>query len=278
MEFSDFSSVIIPSLILSTFVLIGKPIIVSLVLGALGYRKRTAFLTGISLAQISEFSLILVFLGASLNQIPGKIVPVITVTGVITFVASTYMISHSHALYMRLHKYLSVFERRNTKKEEIIDPDNIEEIDDHVVVIGGDILGRSIVEALPHDEKIIVVDFDPEIVRRWNRVNVRRLFGDITDFDIQERASLKKAKLVISTIPDIQDNFLLLKMLNRENRRAKIFMMSLEPKDAKSLYKAGADYVILPHLAGGRQIAKLIKEGELGSLDEVKDKDLSFIS
>ena len=278
MKFDNIGSLLIPSIVLSTFVLIGKPIIVAGTMGMLGFRKRTSFLTGVSLAQISEFSLILVFLGASIGQIPQSVVSLVTLTGIITFVLSTYVIIDDNNLYLRFHKYLSIFERRKVKREEVIDPDDIGEFEDHVVVIGGDILGRSIIEALSKDDHIVVVDFDPNIVKSLKSDKIHRLFGDITDFDIQERARIKTARLVISTIPDIEDNLLLLKMLNRENRKAKIVMMSLEAPDAKALYKAGADYVILPHLAGGRQIAKIIREKDFSSMDDFKEKDLKFIT
>lgn len=278
MDFANISSVFVPAIILSIFVLIVKPLIVSFIMGALGYRKRTSFLTGISLAQISEFSLIVVFLGVSIKQIPGSIVSLVTLVGAITFVVSTYMITNSHKLYMSLHRQLSILERGKIKKEEIIDPDNMESMDDHIVIVGGDILGRSIIEALPKEEKIILVDFDPDIVKIWEKGGVHRLFGDITDFDIQERANLKNAKLVISTVPDVDDNLLLLRMLHHENRKAKILTMALEVHDAKALYKAGADYVIMPHLAGGRQIAKLIKEDGVSEILQAKDRDLKYLS
>ena len=278
MDFANISAVIIPAIILSAFVLTLKPLIVSFIMGGLGYRKRTSFLTGISLAQISEFSLIVVFLGVSIKQIPASIVSLVTLIGAITFVVSTYMITDSHRLYMMFHRQLSILERRKIKKEEVVDPDNMESMDDHVVIVGGDILGRSIIEALPKEEKIILIDFDPDIVKRWEKKNISRLFGDITDFDIQERANLKNAKLVISTVPDVDDNLLLLAMLHHENRKAKILAMALEVHDAKALYKAGADYVIMPHLTSGRQIAKLIKEDGVSSISEAKDRDLRYIN
>ena len=55
---SDLRAILIPGVILSAFVLIGNPIIVMIIMGLLGYRKRTGFLAGLTVAQISEFSLI----------------------------------------------------------------------------------------------------------------------------------------------------------------------------------------------------------------------------
>ncbi|NLF41807.1 MAG: hypothetical protein GX587_03855, partial [Bacteroidales bacterium] len=70
-----------PALVFSFFVLIGNPIIVMIIMGLMGYRKRTSFLAGLTVAQISEFSLILASLGMSLGQINEDTVGLITLVG-----------------------------------------------------------------------------------------------------------------------------------------------------------------------------------------------------
>jgi Kef-type K+ transport system membrane component KefB len=280
MSFADLPSIIIPAIILSLFVLLVKPILVALVMAAMGYRKRTAFLTGLSLSQISEFSLILVFMGFKLGHINQKIVSLITVVGLVSFFVSTYGVINSKLLFRKIAPYLGVLERSDTKKDEIGEPeDSLENLDDHVVVVGGDQMGESIMEALEdRDMDVVVVDFDPNILRKLQTRKVHRLFGDIADLDIQERARLDQAKLVISTIPDAEDNILLLKELKHENRKAKIVMMALDSHDAKLLYKEGADYVILPHLAGGRQIAEIILDNHLDRIEKLKANDIKYLS
>lgn len=279
MSFANIEKIILPAIILSLFVLLLKPFITMAMLGILGYKKRTAFLTGVSLSQVSEFSLILVFLGFKLEHINQDIVSLITLVGLITFATSTYMITHWKALYRKFASSISFMERENIKQEEVIqDSENLENLKGHVVVIGGDQMGLSIVEALEdRDMEVLVVDFDPSIVKSLKEKKIHRLFGDISDLDIQQRAQIDNAKLVISTIPDTDDNLLLLKELKHENRRAKIIMMALDSKDAKLLYKAGADYVILPHLAGGRQIAKIILDNHIDKIEGLKDKDKKYL-
>ena len=280
MSFANIGEILVPAIILSLFVLIAKPFIVMVILGVLGYKKRTSFLTGVSLSQISEFSLILAFLGFKLGHIDQKTVSLITMVGLITFAVSTYMITHWKTLYRRFEKVLFFLEKKDSQNETA-DDRSLESLDDHVVVVGGDQMGASVIEAL-EDQKvdIVLVDFDPSIVKKYEKKagqNVFRLFGDISDLDIQERAKLDNAKLVISTIPDIEDNLLLLKELKHENRKAKIVMMAIEGKEAKALYAQGADYVVLPHLAGGRQIAKLIAENGLSKLEKLKEKDKKYL-
>ncbi len=101
-----------PGIILSLFVLIGNPIIVMTILGIMGYRKRTGFLAGLNVAQISEFSLILAALGLSLGQISEKTLGLITLVGLFTIGISTYLIMYSHQIYERIAPILSLFERK----------------------------------------------------------------------------------------------------------------------------------------------------------------------
>lgn len=69
LEIGVLGSQIFPALVLSSFVLIGNPLIVLAVMGGMGYRKRTGFLAGLTVAQISEFSLIFIAMGLSLGHV-----------------------------------------------------------------------------------------------------------------------------------------------------------------------------------------------------------------
>ena len=69
LELATLGAQVVPAIVLSLFVLIGNPLIVMIILGLMGYRKRTGFLAGLTVAQISEFSLILGALGLSLGHI-----------------------------------------------------------------------------------------------------------------------------------------------------------------------------------------------------------------
>ena len=271
--FKHIDTILIPVLVFSGIVLVGKPFLVMQTLAAFGYKKRTSFLTGINLAQISEFSLILVFLGTKLGHIGSEVSSILTLVAIITFAFSTTLIIKSKKVYKSFEKYIYVFD--GTKRKEEIELEG--ELDDHVVIIGGHQMGQSVLDALEDGEKVVVVDFDPDIVKKLKAKGINFVFGDIEDIDIQEQIKLDKAKMVISTIPDLEDNLELIRRLNHENKKAKIVVMAYETNEAEALYKAGADYVVLPHLAGGRYIAKLIKENHLGHLERFKVKDLAFL-
>jgi len=278
MSFVNFSQVLVPAIIISLFVLIGKPLIIMFILGFMGYRKRTSFLTGVTHSQISEFSLIIIFLGNKLGHVSDSVVSLITMVAIITFSFSSFLILRGNNLYLSFGKKISFLERKHNKKDEMVPTDGFDNLKDHVVVVGGDQMGQSILEALKDSgDEVIVIDFDPTVVKNLENKKVHRLFGDISDLDIQERAQIDMAKLVISTIPDVEDNLLLLKELRHENRKAKVVVMALDSHDAKLLYKAHADYVVLPHLAGGRQIAKIIAENSLEDIEKLRQKDLEYL-
>ncbi len=279
MSFHNLGAVILPALVLSIFVLVIKPLIVMFLVSFMGYQKRTSFLVGLSMGQISEFSLIILFLGQSLGLLPGNVVTLTVSIGIISFTISTYVMQNNSVLYRDLHKYLGFLEGRGVKSPEAESLDQtLKNLKNHVVIIGGHQMGQSILEALNGDEQVLVVDFDPDQVTKLHEKGILSFFGDIADAEIQERAGIERAKLVISTVPDIEDNILLIEGVSHMNKRAKIVVMALDPEDAKLLYKAGADYVVMPHLAGGRHLAKILRdEDHSAAFAAFKKKDLSAL-
>jgi Kef-type K+ transport system membrane component KefB len=271
--FDNISRIWLPASILAVYVLIGNPIILMGILGFLGYRKRTSFLVGLTVSQISEFSMIVVFMGYKLNHVQSDVVSVITVAGTITFVLSTYMIMNGNSLYKKLSPFLDIFERKHTHEQTM----KIENLTDHVILVGANRMGETILEALlKMEHKVIVVDFDPEVIERLREKKVNCLYGDIADFEIQEKINISCARLIISTVPDVEDNLLLLESISKQNKKALVVVCALEKGNAAILYKAGADYVVLPHLAGGRHLAKiLVDKNHLEIIEEYKAKDRS---
>ncbi len=271
-------TLIVPAVLLSFFVLIGKPLVVITIMGIFGYKKRTSFLTGINLAQISEFSLIILFFGNKLGHVSEELVALLTLVGIITFTVSTYLIIKAETLYGLCGRYLTIFEGKTTHEEKHGTHGNeLALLKNHIALIGVHRMGQSLLYALKHEgEEVLTVDFDPDIVKQLKMKGVMSVFGDIADMDIQQRAGLDRARLIISTVPNVEDNLLLLRSAKHFNTKTKIIVMAQDIEEAKTLYKSGASYVVLPHIVGGRHLAKLIKEDKLDSLESLKTKDLGY--
>lgn len=263
---------ILPAVLLSLFVLFGNPLIVMVVMGALGYRARTSFLASLTVAQISEFSLIIAALGLRLGHLGAEEVGLITLVGIITISVSSYFIIYSDRIYRALRPALRVFEFRRKLVEETAEE---REMHSHVVLIGVHRTGRSIVQALRDaGEEFIALDFDPVLVRKLKTEGVPVVYGDVSDEDIQETVGIERAKLVISTSPDREDNLTVLAAARRKGGGPRVVLTADDEPDAKEFYKRGADYVILPHFVGGWRFAEAMRGGfDPGLFGALKQKD-----
>lgn len=81
LELSTLGAELVPAVVLSLFVLIGNPLIVMAIMGWMGYRKRTGFLAGLTVAQISEFSIVFVAMGISLGHVGMQALGLTTLVG-----------------------------------------------------------------------------------------------------------------------------------------------------------------------------------------------------
>lgn len=266
----------LPTAALTTFVLIGNPLIVMALMGLRGYRARTSFMVGGTMAMVSEFSLIVVTLGKKVGHIGDDVVGVVTAVSILSIIISSYLIQHSELIWHRTRRLMKIFERRGTPAESAEQTQNLT---GHIVLIGCHRLGHSILESLTHLKKdFLVIDFNPDVVKKLHARGVRALYGDAADPEIMERAGLDRAKMIISTAPTITDSGHLLRHVRRLNPSAKIILTAEDEHGATSLYEAGADYVMLPHFIGGIEIAHALQDGAASSsLKALKERDLHAI-
>lgn len=238
----------VPSaLIFSAFVLIGNPIIVLIIMGVMGYRRRTAFLSGLTVAQISEFSLIFAGLGLAVGHLNESTVGLITLVGLITIGASTYLILYSHQIYDVLSPALKIFERKVPFGEAKIQ--QIKKVDYDVVIFGVGRFGTNIADQLDlHPEiNFLGVDFDPELVKSWNDQDRPIIYGDIEDGDLLEYIPFDNVKYVVVTVPYMEQSLYLLKTLRKKKFDGKVFMIAQSEKNAKVLADCNIDAVLLVH-------------------------------
>lgn len=248
---------IFPALVLSLFVLIGNPIIVMIILGLMGYRKRTGFLAGLNVAQISEFSLILAALGLSMGQIDEETLGLITLVGLITIGMSTYLIMYSHQIYEFVAPALRIFERSNPFREVGKAAAEKEKFD--IIIFGLGTYGNNIARSLEKNGfRVFGVDFDPRAVKRWNRKGRHAQYGDADDPELMEILP-GDTQCMISTLPDKQVSLALIKYLKELNYKGKIAVTSYYGRTAKELELAGADLILLPFVDASENIVEKLK-------------------
>jgi len=262
----------LPLIVLMLVVLALKPIVFLLIIGLFGYKKRTSFLTSISLAQISEFSLILVTQGMLLGHVSQRLFVVTILLAITTIALSSYFLKWEYKLYNWLADDLSMFERLNTHEEKL---EYVPKKEKHeVILIGYDRTGYSIFHRLIKlKTKFLVIDYNPSVIKKLIKEKIPCIYGDAGNVEILERLNFTHLKYMISTIPDHATSLLLIKRAKRANNKVIIFVTAYQVDDALKLYNAGADYVVLPHFLGGHHASVLLEEASKDLTKLLKRKD-----
>ncbi len=264
LDLSTLGASVGPAIILSLFVLIGNPLIVLAIMGAMGYRKRTGFLAGLTVAQISEFSLIFMAMGVSLGHVAEDALGLVTLVGLITIAASTYMITYSHQLYDWFEPWLGVFERRGAgAKEDAWRPKGAHY---DVIVFGLGRYGLAIARDLEAaGRRVLGVDFNPAVLRHCRKRGVDVVFGDATDPEFLAHLPLSGTGWAVSAVPDHDTGVThddprrsLLRSLHELNYVGRIAVAAHSDAAAAHLQDAGADLVLMPFRDAAAQAASLI--------------------
>ncbi len=258
LDWSTVGSQVGSALIFSIFVLIGNPLIVLIIMGVMGYRRRTSFLAGLTVAQISEFSLIVAALGLSLGHISPEIMGLITLVGVVTIFASTYMILYSGPLYRFLSRPLKLFERRNPYREMGTDaayePPSVD-----VILVGLGNYGSGIAERLLQQKRTLIgVDFDPSALARWQARGLPVVYGDMADPEIHEQLPLDKARWVVSTVRLLDLNLALLELLRHRRYPGLVAVAATNQDEVERYQKAGAQVVLRPFSDAAEQASEAL--------------------
>jgi hypothetical protein len=255
---------VVPALVLSIFVLVGNPLIVLAIMGAMGYRKRTGFLAGLTVAQISEFSLIFIAMGLSLGHVRQDAVSLVTLVGLVTIALSTYMIIYSHELYRFVEPLLHPFERQSTQGEDG-DLGSQEDVD--MILFGLGRYGTALAQILnDHGIRVLGVDFDPEALARWRERGRRGVFGDATDPEFPPSLPLTRVScVIIATPPPIRgtpqedSQLIVTNALRRAGFKGRIAVRSHDQLDGQRVIDTGGVIVLSPFVDAANRTAELLQ-------------------
>ncbi|MFI5212781.1 MAG: cation:proton antiporter [Candidatus Saccharimonadales bacterium] len=253
LQLHDFWSAVVPALVLSTVVIIIKPLVVMASLGTLRYTKRTSFKTGINLSQISEFSIILVVLAYQGGLVGAHLSTVITLVAIITIAVSTYLMQYDNWIYAKLEKRLHLFERKTTNESKYRAKEY------PLVMFGYKNGGQQFLKTFREmKQRYVVVDYDPEVIEELEHKHIDYLYGDATDPELLADINIEKVKLIVNIIGDHTVNVSLVRYVRRRNEDAVIICYSSDHNEAAELYSLGASYVMLPHFIGSEKLSMFI--------------------
>jgi Kef-type K+ transport system membrane component KefB len=203
MDLGAFQQYWLIALVLSAFVLVVKPLLIAVLLTRLGQANRSAFLSGVTLGQISEFSFILIPLAIAGGLVPPEILSLVGLLGLVTIGASAIVVPRAEGLYRRLcERGMLPFLRSATAE-----PPAEEELSGHIVVVGMNTLGRLIVERFAElGEQVLAVDTD---AGKLEGLPAETLAGSIDALSVIGAAGVERARLVVSALQIEDTNSLL---------------------------------------------------------------------
>lgn len=275
LNFSTLNSAVIPSIALALFILVGNPLILYILYRSMKFTRKTSLFIGLTAAQVSEFGFVLLYLGRESGHVGEPEIAIFTLVALSTIFISAYLITYNEAVSRFLNPLLSIFKKKDYEQIEEKAP-----IYD-IWVIGYHRIGWNIVNALRgKNSSFAVIDFDPTVIETLGKAKIPAYFIDVGDASLLSELPLDKAKLIISTIPNIESQLALIRHIKSHSSETVVIANAPEAKYMSSLYGAGADYVMTPHLLGGKWISSLIgsnkiDRSELEKLRKEQDEEIS---
>lgn len=246
--------------ILILLIMFLKPIIITIFIRVLGYTNRTAFLTGNTLGQSSEFALILLVQGLALAHITQGLFSVLVFVTIITMSLTGYFVKYESGLSRTYFNPARLFGKIAPKREGL---GYGLKRDKRIVIVGAHRVGALIIKKYEKMKKdILVVDYNPDVINSLIKKKIPCLYGDFGNPEVIGKISSLNPKVIISTTPDKESSINLIKKIKEKNPNAKIIVTSTRIQNALRLYGDGADYVVLPKVISGQKIIEEIEKVE----------------
>jgi hypothetical protein len=277
-QVGSIAEVLVPSLIFSIYVLIGNPIVVMTLMKFLKFDSITGFKTGLTVAQISEFSLLVANMALANGTLKDADLTMLTLVGGITMTGSSYLILYSDQLYEKLKPLLKVVKLH---KEEVYNADGYsrKQLKNRIVIFGFNRMAGSLADVIKSkDKKFIVIDNDPSRLDYADKLGATTAFGDLKDETLINDLKLQDSDLIISTVPDMTANLVLLQYVKDNNIDVPVIVNAFHDVDAIELYKEGASFVIHPYLLVSGFLHRVVTNKDTeASLGRAAEKDLAFL-
>jgi len=253
---------IIPILLLTLFVIFFKFAIVFFVSLFLKYHTKTAFLTGVGLFQIGEFSFILASMGRSEGILEDRLVSILTASAILTLIISPFASLRAPLFYKKIFTFLKIkypkfYNKFFKSKDMRVSFPTREELKGHVLVIGFGRVGRQICHILDiANTSYVVIDQNLKSLDYLKRQGKPYVYGDAIEGEILELAGIKNAKAVVVAIGDVTDSELILNHSLRLNPKAKFVARAHKDIDAARLKIRGVASVIQPEFEASISLAR----------------------
>lgn len=232
-------------LVLVLLIVVGKTVIRTGVIWLFGEPTATAALVGVGMAQIGEFSFVLIQVARDAGHVDHDIYSAILASSLLTILinAALMRVSPDWIGRLRLGRVGLRRQRGPARASERVPSSG------HVVLCGFGRVGSAIGEAFDSFEQAyVVIETDAGIIRGLRERGVPCVFGDATRRRVLERASTERASLVVVAMPEIDRANMVVRNVRTLNRAAPVLVRSHDPSALDALLHAGATEIIQPEV------------------------------
>jgi Kef-type K+ transport system membrane component KefB len=245
----DGPAVLLVALILAGVMTLLRYVVFLPLLYATGLDRRHAVTTSTKLAQVSEFALVIAYLGLALGHIDGAMVSVVIFAFVLTAIVTPGLFTLADPLHARVGPLLAMFGIREGQRDvaapSVSHPPRL-------VLLGFHRLASSLLHELQRTHAdlvrdILVIDFNVAVHDRIRATGAQVVYGDIANPETLVHTGVADAEVIVCTIPDDVlkgiTNLELARQLRRIAPKARIIVNAVRLVDIAGMYDVGADYV-----------------------------------
>ncbi|HXI08906.1 MAG: cation:proton antiporter [Bradyrhizobium sp.] len=271
-------AVIALALIIAAFTVVSRLVTTFTPLYLMKQGLRASLLPAINLAQVSEFSLVVIQTGIGAGHIKTETASAASFAFVVLAVLSTFFMVRSGEITRGLIGPL--------KKIGLRDLDHAQHPEGHegghgetnrIVILGFFRAASALLSQIQQQneamlEQITVIDFNPNVFRTLTDRGVHVIYGDISNVDTLVHAGIGKAEIIILSVPDSllvgANNEKLVRHVRALNPTAKIVATADLLSNVADLHEAGADYVTVTRLTDAAELFSVIEAADAGLLDD----------
>lgn len=241
--------------LLLTFILLLKPFIYHFSLSRFHFPVDSSYFASISLANFSEFGLIVGALSVNMDWISTDWLIIIALAISISFIISSILNGRAHIIFKKRKNYIYSFSKDLEKDNIRINFNNAE-----ILIIGMGTVGTNIYDTLAETYKNQIIGLDSDENRILKHLKRRRkvVLHDATNTDFWDNVSPEELKTVILALPDFQNNIFVIKRLAALNRPIEIFATAKYNDQIEALKEVGASYVFNLYEEVGKGMANEI--------------------
>ena len=214
---------------------------------AMNIPPRSAFMVGVALAQVGEFSFLLAQQGQESGLLRGDPYQVFLAVSVLSMIVTPFLMQWSPVMARRIEAVQRLRHWLPTRTEaHVLQTEGRQiRLKDHVIIVGYGLNGRNLARVLSETENPhLALDLDGDTVRRESRHGVPIYYGDATNPNVLRHVKIEEAKVFVVAISDPFITRRAVQVAKLLNPKVRVVVRTRYLRELEELHDIGADDVV----------------------------------